>query len=112
MTETGQYKGRFSRKSWSMLIAIISGLLFPFVSILIIILQSNVQVTFKNILRIHLDHPELLMLYILPLVSAYIVHILYSRQQKTQSYFQNIISKKNETINQNAQFANEIGKGN
>jgi len=112
MMETGQHKGRFSRKSWAMLIAIISGMLFPFASILIIILQSKVLLTFKNILRIHLDHPELFMLYILPLVSVYIVHFLYTRQQKTHSYFQKIISKKDETINQNAQFANEIGKGN
>jgi len=94
MTETGQHKGRFSRKSWAMLIAIISGLLFPFASILIIILQSNVQVTFKNILRIHLDHPELFMLYILPLISVYIVHFLYSRQQKTHSYFKILSVKK------------------
>ncbi len=112
MMETGQHRGRFSRKYWIMLIAIVSGFLFPVASILIIILKSKVFLTFKNIFRIHLDHPELFMLYALPLISAYIVHFLYIRQQKNQRYFQKIISKKDETINRNAQFANEIGKGN
>jgi len=112
MMETGQHKRRFPRKYWTILIAIISGLLFPLTSILIIILHSKVFFTFNNIFRIHLDHPELFMLYILPVIGAYIVHLLYTRKQKNLGYFQKIINKKNETINQNAQFANEIGKGN
>lgn len=112
MMETGQYRGRFPRKYWIMTVAIISGLLFPFASILIIILQNNVFFTFKNIHSIHLNHPEIFLLYIIPLISAYIVHSLYKRQQKDQSSFQKIINKKDETINRNAQFANEIGKGN
>lgn len=112
MRETRQHRVKFPRKYRIMLVAILSGLLFPFASGLVIILQSKVFFSFKNILRIHLDHPELFLLYSLPLISAFIVHFLYSRQQKTQNYFQKIISKKDETINRNAQFANEIGQGN
>ena len=81
MMETGQHRERFPRKHWVMLIAIVSGLIFPLASILIIILQSEVFFTFKNIFRIHLDQPELFMLYILPVISAYIVHLLYALQQ-------------------------------
>jgi PAS domain S-box-containing protein len=112
MIETGLHRGRFSRKYWTMLITILSGLLFPFASILIIILQNKVFFTFKNIVRIHLDNPELFILYILPLIGAYLIHILYTRKQKIQSFFKKIISEKKETINRNAQFANELGKGN
>lgn len=112
MMEPGQHRDRSPRKLWFMMVAIISGLLFPVVSVLIIILQNKVLITFKNIHRIHLDHPEIFVLYLLPLISVIIVHLLYTRQQKNQENFKKIIRKKDETINQNAQFANEIGKGN
>lgn len=112
MMETWTYREGFPSKHLAMLIAIVSGLLFPFVSILIIVLQSGVFFTFKNIFKIHLDHTELFLLYLLPLISAYVVHLVYTKQEKSRGYFQKIISKKDETINRNAQFANEIGKGN
>ncbi len=112
MTEAGQNKKRFPKKQWSILIAIVSGLFFPFASILIITFQSEVYFTLKNIFRIHLDHPELFILYLLPVCSAYFVHLIYIRQVKNQAYFRNIINRKDETINRNAEFAKEIGKGN
>jgi PAS domain S-box-containing protein len=40
------------------------------------------------------------------------VHIIFTREKKDHEYFQKIISKRDETIIQNAQFVNEIGKGN
>ena len=112
MMETWQHRANFSRKYWAMLIAIVSGLLFPLASILIICVRDQVFFTIKNIFRIHMDHPELFLIYLLPVIGASIVHFIYSRQQKNLGYFQKTIGKKDETINRNAQFANEIGKGN
>ncbi len=111
MMETIQQGSDFPGKRWAMLIALVSGLLFPLASILIITVLEQVLFTFKNIFRIHLEHPELFILYLLPLILAYIVHLFYARLQKKQEYFQHIIRRKDETINRNAQFAEEIGKG-
>jgi PAS domain S-box-containing protein len=112
MMETWQHRANFSRKHWAMLIAIVSGLLFPLASILIICVRDQVFFTIKNIFRIHMDHPELFLIYLLPVIGAIAVHFIYTRQQKNLGYFQKTIGKKDETINRNAQFANEIGKGN
>lgn len=112
MMESQPLGERFNNKHWAMLIAIVTGLFFPFASLLIIILHSKVLFTFGNILRIHLDHPEIFMLYLLPMISALIVHILYNTHKKNQHHFLQIIRNKDETINRNAQFAKEIGKAN
>jgi serine phosphatase RsbU (regulator of sigma subunit) len=112
MMETWQHKANFSRKHWAMLIATVSGLLFPLASILIIFVKGRVLFTIKNISRTHTDHPELFLLYLLPVISAVVVHFIYTRQQKKLGFLQKTIGKKDETIKRSAQFANEIGKGN
>jgi hypothetical protein len=112
MTETGYKGGSYPAKNRAMLIAVITGLLFPFASCFVIVLRTEVLFTFKNIIRIHLGHPELFILYLLPVVSAYLVRILYDRLQQNQLNSQKIIHEKDEIIGRNAQFANEIGKGN
>jgi PAS domain S-box-containing protein len=112
MTEAGGTNGSYPAKNRAMLIAIITGFLFPFASGFVIILRTGVLFTLKNIIMIHLGHPELFILYLLPAVGAYLVQVLYKRMLHNQMNFQNIIDKKDEIIRRNVQFAKEIGKGN
>ena len=112
MTEAGDSNGSYPAKNRAILIAIITGLLFPFISVFVIVLRTEVLFTLKNIIRIHLGHPELFILYLLPVVSAYLVGILYNRLQQNKLDFQKIIHDKDEIMNRNAKFAKEMGRGN
>jgi serine phosphatase RsbU (regulator of sigma subunit) len=110
--ETLGHSRRFPSRHWAMFIATISGLLFPLVSITIIILSEKAYFSVKNIISIHVDHPEIFMLYLLPIISAYIIHFFYNRLQKNQGYYQEMINRKNETIDRNALIVSELDKGN
>ncbi|MFC2116463.1 PAS domain S-box protein, partial [Bacteroidota bacterium] len=52
------------------------------------------------------------MLYLLPLLFPYLVHLYFSRIQRDENRYRKIIGSKDETINRNAAFAKEIGEGN
>jgi PAS domain S-box-containing protein len=112
MTEAGKISGGYPTKKWAMLMAMIAGLLFPFTSVLVIILRSEVLFNLKSIFTIHIGHPELFILYLLPFIGAYLVHIFFTRLQQNQLNFQKIINEKNEIINRNVHLAKEISKGN
>ena len=101
-----------TRKQWYTLISVLTGIIFPLFAILFIILSTGVYLSFSNFIQIHKTHPEIFILYLLPLLFPYLVHIYFSRKQADEDYFQKIISRKDETINRNAAFAKEIGEGN
>ncbi len=102
---------RIDRK-WAITFAAALGLLFPLAALLIIALSSRSVLSASSIADLHRLHPEIFILYLMPLVFAYLVHLYYTLYNKDQEAFNKSIRKKDETINRNADFAVEIGKGN
>lgn len=99
-------------RKWAITIAVAAGLAFPGFSILIIALAGKTALTFRSLATLHSVQPELFILYLLPLLFPYLVHLYYLGHAKAQEAFEKTIGRKDETINRNADFAREIGKGN
>ena len=99
-------------KKWAIGIAVAAGLLFPAISIFIIAVRSDAFLNIPTLARLHEIHPELFVLYIPPLLFPYLIHLYYKYHSRDQGAFEKIISRKDETINRNADFAREIGIGN
>ncbi len=101
-----------TRKQWHTLISVLVGLMFPLFTIIVITVKTGLYINFSNFIQIHKAHPEIFMLYLLPLLFPWLVRIHISRRQKEKDHLQKIINRKDETINRNAAFAKEIGEGN
>ena len=95
----------------SMVFAALVGLVFPFVTLLIIMIHQKLEITLSGILKIHASHPEILILYLIPVLLTYTVYLLFRVRQNDISYYENLIDRKDKTINRNAYFAKEIGEG-
>ena len=101
-----------TRKQWYTLISVLAGLMFLLLTILVITFSTGLYLNFSSFIQIHKTHPEVFILYLLPLLFPFIVHYSFIRTQKERNDFQDIINRKDETINRNAAFAKEIGEGN
>ncbi|MCK4751662.1 MAG: PAS domain S-box protein, partial [Bacteroidales bacterium] len=99
-------------KQWYTLISVLAGLMFLLLTILVITFSTGLYLNFSSFIQIHKTHPEVFILYLLPLLFPFIVHYSFIRTQKERNDFQDIINRKDETINRNAAFAKEIGEGN
>ena len=99
-------------KKWATGASVAAGLLFPAISIFIIAVRSDAFLNIPTLARLHEIHPELFVLYIPPLLFPYLIHLYYKYHSRDQGAFEKIISRKDETINRNADFAREIGIGN
>jgi PAS domain S-box-containing protein len=100
------------KKKWAIIVAVTAGFLFPLISIIIIALQSETFLTFRSLAQMHKNHTELFILYVLPMLFPYLVHLYYTFHKQDQKDFEKLIARKDETINRNADFAREIGTGN
>jgi len=100
------------KKKWAIAVSVIVGLLFPVFSIIIIAIRSDSFLNIPSLSRFHEIHPELFILYILPILFPTLVHLYYKYHSKDQAAFEKKIARKDETINRNADFAREIGMGN
>lgn len=99
-------------KQWTYVLSVLGGLLILSLSITIIILKNNLVINAGNILQIHADHPEVALLYLLPLLFPGMVFLHFHRMEEKQDEYQKIIQRRDDTISQNAAFAKEIGEGN
>ena len=99
-------------KQWTYVLAVLGGLFFILISIAMISIGDGLQINGRNFLLIHKSHPEILILYLLPLLSALLTFIHFKRKEEERNYFKRIIDNRNDTINRNALFAKEIGEGN
>lgn len=103
---------KLSKNQWTYVLAVLGGLSFLLVTIVIITVRSELHFSAGNILRIHTIHPEIFLLYLLPVLAGWLVHIHFRRREYDQRSYRKIIDRKDETINRNAAFAKEIGEGN
>ncbi len=101
-----------TRKQWAMLISVLAGLAFILLAIFIISLRARLQIDPGGLAAVHRNHPEIFLLYLLPLLFPILVHFHFKRSEQERDRYLKIVERKDETINRNAEFAKEIGKGN
>jgi PAS domain S-box-containing protein len=101
-----------TRRQWIYIAAILGGLAFPLISVGVISVVSGLPVNFTNLIRIHGQHPEVLVLYLLPLLFYILARFHFRRNDRDRQHFLHIIESRDDTINRNALFAKEIGEGN
>ncbi len=99
-------------KQWTYVLAVLGGLFFILLAITIISIGQGLQISGKNLQLIHKTHYEIFLLYLLPFISAALVHIYFKQKEKERKYYNRIIDNRDDTINRNALFAKEIGEGN
>ena len=99
-------------KQWTYVLAVLGGLFFILLAITIISIGHGLQISGKNLQLIHKTHYEIFLLYLLPFISAALVHIYFKEKEKERKYYNRIIDNRDNTINRNALFAKEIGEGN
>jgi PAS domain S-box-containing protein len=103
---------KFRGKQWSYVLVVLGGLAFPLFTLAIIFVSSGLPVNFTNLFHIHADHPEVFILYLLPLFFASLARLYFRKKEKDLLHFRKIVERKDETINRNAEFAKQIGEGN
>ncbi len=101
-----------TRKQWALLISVLAGLAFLLLTMFIISIRTGLPISPRGFIGIHKEHPEIFLLYLLPLLFPGLVRIHFQRREKDREYYQRMIERKDDTINRNAEFAKEIGKGN
>lgn len=95
----------------AIIIAVLAGMVFPLLSFMIILIRQNLEITLSGILKLHVSHPEIFILYLIPVVLVVLVHYLYRLRDQDISYYESLIDSKDKIINRNAYFAKEIGEG-
>jgi len=80
--------------------------------LVIAIVHEKLEITFINILKIHLLNPLLLFLYSVPVLFAAAAYYLHKKRESDLSVFEEEIKKKDATISRNVSLAKEIGEGN
>jgi PAS domain S-box-containing protein len=99
-------------RQWTYILAVLGGLLFLPITISLISITGNLPVNAHNLILIHIQHPEVFILYLLPIIAAGLVYLHFKKSDREQDYFNRIINDRDDTINKNALFAKEIGEGN
>lgn len=102
---------RLPNKRTAIILAVIAGLVFPLLSLLVIMIHQKLEITLSGILNLHVSHPEIFILYLIPAIMAIIVHFLFKTRDRDISFYENLIDGKDKIINRNAYFAKEIGEG-
>jgi len=99
-------------KQWIYVLAASLGFIFLLLTLSIISLNEGLLFNVQNFVQVHKSHPEILILYSLPLIAAGLVYLYFRRKEGERDYFNRIIDDRDDTINRNALFAKEIGEGN
>jgi len=94
-----------------MIFAALAGLLFPLVTLIIIMIRRKLEITLSSFLKVHASHPEIFVLYLIPVLLVYIVCIILKIRKNDIDFYEDMIERKDKTINKNAYFAKEIGEG-
>jgi PAS domain S-box-containing protein len=99
-------------RQWTYTGAVLAGLLFLLITYIMICIRNDLSINPGTFIKIHTLYPEIFLLYLLPLIFYYLVHLHYRKSEKDKAYYQKIINSRDDTINRNALFAKEIGEGN
>ena len=95
----------------AIIFAVLAGMIFPLLCVMIILIRQKLEITLLGVLKLHLSHPEIFILYLIPVILAISVYFLYRLRKQDNSYYENVIDSKDKIINRNAHFAKEIGEG-
>jgi PAS domain S-box-containing protein len=87
------------------------GLVVPICAWMIDIIANQHPVTFKSFIDIHISHPSLFFLDLMPFVIGTIIFLINAVREKDRKFFREKIKQREELIHKNADFAKRIGKG-
>ena len=87
------------------------GLVVPVCAWMIDIIASHYPVTFKTFIDIHVSHPSLFFVDLVPVVIGIIIFLVNVVREKDRKFFKEKIKQREELIHKNADFAKRIGKG-
>ena len=91
---------------------ILIALLIPVIAWVIDIFSSGQMFTIDNIASIHVQNPVHWFLDAIPVITAFLLAYFLKKEKRRLKALEDEISKKDESIAQNASFAKEIGEGN
>ncbi len=86
-------------------------LVFPLFSWILDAIISGQTFTISSILRLHLIHPDIFLIDILPFITGIFLYFILLNKEEEKRKFENTINKLNDRINRNADFAKRIGEG-
>ena len=83
----------------------------PIVAWMIDFIVGNSMVSINSLIIIHLSHPSLFIIDLIPIASGVGIYIYISYKKKDTSFYNEKIRQRDELIEKNADFAKRIGQG-
>jgi PAS domain S-box-containing protein len=74
-------------------------------------IASNLRVNLRSLIDIHLAHPSLFLIDILPIITGIVMYLYLAFKQDISTFFTDKLRKRDELIEKNADFAKRIGQG-
>ena len=93
------------------IVGIALSLVVPLVAWMLDFIAGTTEVSLRALVNIHLTHPSLFIIDLIPVVSALLIYLYLTYKQKDTSFFQEKIKQRDELIEKNADFAKRIGQG-
>ncbi len=87
------------------------GLAIPVCAWMIDFIAADVLVNIHSFIGIHLLHPSLFFVDLIPVATAICLYLYISHQEKIHAFFRDKIRQRDELIEKNADFAKRIGQG-
>lgn len=99
-------------KSKIALYSFLIGSLFPFISWILDFVKYKAPVSIPGLIQIHQDNPVLFIIDLIPFLLLIAAFITKSQQEIQKKSFDDQIQEREQRLNEMAEFAQQIGKGN
>ena len=94
------------------LLSLLIGSLFPFVSWIINIFINKATISIPSLWRMHIDNPVLFIIDLIPILLVIISYFISQKLIIERENFDRQITERDKRLNEMAEFAKQIGKGN
>ncbi|MDP4209419.1 MAG: PAS domain S-box protein [Bacteroidota bacterium] len=98
-------------KNQFILIGVVVSLIFPVCAWMLDLIAGQLPVSIETLFKIHAEHPGLFLIDLIPIITGFGLHFLFSFREKEHIRYNTEIQKRNELIQKNADFAKKIGQG-
>jgi PAS domain S-box-containing protein len=98
-------------KARAVIIGVAVSIVIPVIAWMMDIIVASQMPGLTNLLQIHLNHPSLFLIDLVPLAIGIIIYLVLSIREKDKIFYEEKITERDDRINRNAFFAKRIGEG-
>ena len=98
-------------KARAVIIGVAVSIVVPVIAWMMDIIVAGRMLSLTTLLQIHINHPSLFFVDLIPIASGIIIYFIISIREKDKDFYEEKIIKRDHRINKNASFAKQIGEG-